>query len=202
MSSGSLNSGTGGCAHSPGQPIPCPPPSGAAPVPNRSPVQPLSLTPSCPSPDTAPSRSLRPCCCHREQRSVSIFLCLTEILYNTYLLTVCRTLQEEVAGIYNQIWITTSILIFPFFTVEDTIAPGWFLNTLEGWSAAKLPNAVVLDWQEWKKTSWWNTHSCFHYLAIFLPCWGKGNSCTLGTSEIQPGRFYMVLLNSSISNEL
>ena len=30
----SLNSGTGGRAHSPGQPVPCPPPSGADPVPN------------------------------------------------------------------------------------------------------------------------------------------------------------------------
>ena len=32
-------------------------------------VQPLSLTPSCPSPDTAPCRSLGPCHCHTEQSS-------------------------------------------------------------------------------------------------------------------------------------
>jgi len=32
-------------------------------------VQPLSLTPSCPSPDTAPCRSLGPCRCHTEQSS-------------------------------------------------------------------------------------------------------------------------------------
>ena len=32
-------------------------------------LQTLSLTPSCPSPDTAPCRSLGPCCCHREQSS-------------------------------------------------------------------------------------------------------------------------------------
>jgi len=32
-------------------------------------VQHLSLTPSCPSPDTAPCRSLGPCRCHREQSS-------------------------------------------------------------------------------------------------------------------------------------
>ena len=32
-------------------------------------VQTLSLTPSCPSPDAAPCRSLRPCRCHREQSS-------------------------------------------------------------------------------------------------------------------------------------
>jgi len=29
----------------------------------------LSLTPSCPCPDTAPCHSLGPCCCHREQSS-------------------------------------------------------------------------------------------------------------------------------------
>ena len=34
VSKHSLNSGTGGRAHSPGQPVPCPPPRGAAPVPN------------------------------------------------------------------------------------------------------------------------------------------------------------------------
>jgi len=33
-------------------------------------VQTLSLTPSCPSPDTAPCRSLGPCRCHTEQSSV------------------------------------------------------------------------------------------------------------------------------------
>ena len=32
-------------------------------------VQHLSLTPSCPSPDTAPCRSLGPCRCHTEQSS-------------------------------------------------------------------------------------------------------------------------------------
>ena len=32
-------------------------------------VQNLFLTPSCPSPDTAPCRSLGPCCGHREQSS-------------------------------------------------------------------------------------------------------------------------------------
>ena len=32
-------------------------------------VQTLSLTPSCPSPGTAPCHSLRPCLCHREQSS-------------------------------------------------------------------------------------------------------------------------------------
>ena len=32
-------------------------------------AQTLSLTPSCPSPDTAPCRSLGPCCCHTEQSS-------------------------------------------------------------------------------------------------------------------------------------
>ena len=32
-------------------------------------VQTLSLTPSCPSPDTAPCRSLGPCRCHTEQSS-------------------------------------------------------------------------------------------------------------------------------------
>jgi len=39
--------------------VPCPPPSGHT----------LSLSPSCPSPDTAPCRSLRPCRCHTEQSS-------------------------------------------------------------------------------------------------------------------------------------
>ena len=33
----------------------------------------LSLTPSCPSPGTAPCRSLGPCCCHREQSSALPF---------------------------------------------------------------------------------------------------------------------------------
>ena len=37
---------------------------------HHPPVQTLSLTPSCPSPDTAPRRSLAPCCCHREKSSV------------------------------------------------------------------------------------------------------------------------------------
>ena len=32
-------------------------------------VQDLSLSPSCPSPDTAPCRSLGACLCHREQSS-------------------------------------------------------------------------------------------------------------------------------------
>ena len=50
---------TQGRAHCPGQPVPCPLPSGADP----------SLTPSCPSPDTAPCRSLGPCRCHREPSS-------------------------------------------------------------------------------------------------------------------------------------
>jgi len=44
----SLNSGTGGCAHSPGQPAPCPPPCGAAPVPN--PQLPLPWHSSVPFP--------------------------------------------------------------------------------------------------------------------------------------------------------
>ena len=34
LSRHSLNSSTGGHAHSPGQPVPCPAPCGAAPVPN------------------------------------------------------------------------------------------------------------------------------------------------------------------------
>ena len=55
----SVNSGIQGHAHSPGQPIHA----------HRPLVQTLSLTLSCPSPDTAPCRSLGPCHCHTEQSS-------------------------------------------------------------------------------------------------------------------------------------
>ena len=48
-----------GRAHCPGQPVPCPPPSGAQPFPQPHP----------PSPDTAPCRSLGPRRCHRQQSS-------------------------------------------------------------------------------------------------------------------------------------
>ena len=48
-----------GCAHCPGQPVLCPPPSGAEPFPN-----PQS------SPSTAPCCFLEPCHCHRKQSSV------------------------------------------------------------------------------------------------------------------------------------
>ena len=40
-------------------------------------VQTLSLTPSCPSPDTAPCRSLGPCRCHTEQSSALLLLSLS-----------------------------------------------------------------------------------------------------------------------------
>jgi len=40
---------------------------------HRPVVQTLSLTPSCPSPDTAPCCSLRPCLCHTEQSSALPF---------------------------------------------------------------------------------------------------------------------------------
>ena len=42
MSQRSLSSGTQGCARCPGQPIPCPPPSGAQPFPHPQPSSPDS----------------------------------------------------------------------------------------------------------------------------------------------------------------
>ena len=47
---------------------PCPLPCAAHSM-STTRVQTLSLTPSCPSPDTAPCCSLRPCRCHTEQSS-------------------------------------------------------------------------------------------------------------------------------------
>jgi len=44
-------------------------PGQAVPGPEHPLVQNRSLTPSCPSPDTAPCRSLGPCRCHTEQSS-------------------------------------------------------------------------------------------------------------------------------------
>jgi len=48
---------------------PCPLPWAACSMPTAPLVQTLSLTPSCPSPGTAPCHSLRSCLCHREQSS-------------------------------------------------------------------------------------------------------------------------------------